>query len=129
MGLFRVAVVSAIVISLLPSDREQQDKLYERAANAAHWTMTFCDRNAATCAQAASLWDQFTAKAEFGARLAYDMLREAQTESQTEAQLDSATAGAAGRQQPGLPLDSRGTLRPEDLKPAWRAPATQLGSL
>ena len=41
-----------------------------------NWTVTFCTRNEATCTQAASLWDQFVKKAEFGAKLAYDAFAE-----------------------------------------------------
>ncbi len=74
MGLFRLAIVAAIGVSLLPSDTEQQERLYTRAAEAAHWTITFCSRNEVTCTQAASLWGQFVKKAQFGAKLAYDAM-------------------------------------------------------
>lgn len=117
MGLFRFAVLGAIVVSVLPSDREQQDKLYERASAAANWTMTFCDRNAETCTHAAGYWASFVAKAEFGAKLAFDLIQDNQSATQKSA--DSAPR-----------LIGRGTLRPEDLKPAWRGEnATRVGSL
>lgn len=117
MGLFKLAVLGAIVVSILPSDREQQEKLYERASSAATWTMTFCDRNAETCATAAGYWASFVAKAEFGAKLAFDLVQDNQ--------------GASQKSADGTPrLIGRGTLRPEDLKPAWRGEkATRVGSL
>src|ERR1700742_4209987 len=69
MGLLRIATVAAIGIALLPSDKEQQQHLYERASASAEWAVTFCDRNAAMCAKGAELWTQFVAKAQFGAQL------------------------------------------------------------
>lgn len=110
MGLFRLAAIAAVGISLLPADREQQEMLYNRAALAAQWTMTFCDRNAQTCTQASSFWDQFVKKAEFGVKLAYDMMSD-----KGEAQFET------GALPQGRRLDGTAhTLTPSDLEPAWR---------
>ncbi len=109
MGLFRLGAVLAVGVALLPAEREKQDQLYARAGAAAKWTVTFCDRNSETCAQASKAWDQFTAKAEFGAKLAYDVIRE-----QTPA-ADGETGAAAP-----AAFAPNGTLNPHDLRPAWR---------
>ena len=69
MSLFRVGILVAAVVAVLPADRQQQAHLYDRAASAVHWTATFCDRNGQTCAQAASLWSAFLTKAQFGAQM------------------------------------------------------------
>src|SRR6185437_16250497 len=74
MGLLRIATIIAVGIAVLPSDRDQQQRLYDRAGATAEWVITFCDRNGPTCAKGAELWSQFVAKAEFGAKLAYDTL-------------------------------------------------------
>ena len=114
MGLFKLAAVAALGIALLPADREQQEMLYNRAALAANWTITFCDRNAATCGQASGLWDQFVKKAEFGAKLAYDMMKD-----KGEASFET---GAISIQAP-TPKAPATTLAPSDYQPAWRGKA------
>lgn len=114
MGLFRLAIVAAVGVSLLPADAEQQEKLYERAASAAHWTVTFCDRNTATCDQAKGVWDQFLKKAEFGAKLAYDAL----SKDTSPSRIETGTIAGAGT------ATSRHTLRSRDFEPAWRGSLT-----
>lgn len=120
MGLFRLAVVVAVGVSLLPAEREKQDQLYERAANAANWTLTFCDRNAETCAKAQTFWEEFAKKAEFGAKLALDVVRDQSASGEDE----KAVAPARFEQSEPRALNpgtmSPGTLTPDDVKPAWR---------
>jgi hypothetical protein len=41
-----------------------------------HRAATFCDRNAALCAQGAQYWAVFRTKLEFGAKLVFDMASE-----------------------------------------------------
>lgn len=110
MGLLRLAAIAAVGIALLPSDREKQAELYGRAASAAHWTVTFCDRNGDTCTQASGLWDQFLKKAEFGAKLAYDVMREHPSSIET-----GSTSPA-----PEQTNAAAHTLTDSDLKPQWR---------
>lgn len=130
MGLIRLGIIVAAGVALLPSDREQQEILYNRAALAANWTMTFCDRNAQTCKTASNLWGQFVKKAQFGARLAYDTVVEQLAGH--EPSFDSAPAPLLFGQVPdrahetGALKSSRspsGTLEPEDLEPNWRGHA------
>jgi hypothetical protein len=111
MSLLRIGIFVALVIAVLPEDKEQQSRLYERAANAVHWTATFCDRNGRTCTQAANVWQAFVRKARFGAEMAYDLaVKYARSGN------DSAPADAL--------LPTKGTLTPEDLEPAWRGDAS-----
>jgi hypothetical protein len=136
MGLFRLACIAAVGVALLPSDREQQEKLYKHAASATSWVVTFCDRNAKTCTQGGDLWTAFLAKAEFGAKLAFDMIRDGEDTKVTAYQADGGTSLS---QPAGLALERRSqTLTGEDLKPAWRgqsisvspaAKKTQRGSI
>lgn len=111
MGVFRLAAIMAVGVALLPSDRDKQIELYDRAATAAKWTVTFCDRNADACTQASGLWDQFVKKAEFGAKLAYDVMHEG-----------DGTSAEGLREAPAATPASRasGTLNAHDLKPEWR---------
>jgi len=113
MSILKAGLLVAVVVAILPTDREQQAALYDRAASAVHWTATFCDRNAVTCEQAGVVWGGFVQKAKFGAAMAYEL----------------ATKGAgksAGNEkgysliEPTVDLTPRGTLRPDDLEPAWR---------
>ena len=113
MGLFRVATVVAVGVALLPSDRTQQELLYVRTASAAKWTLTFCERNENTCTQAVGVWEQFKTKAQFGAKLAYDMAHENQ---------EPVTAVNAPVQT-GSIKRVNGTLTDADLKPEWRGRA------
>ena len=134
MGFFRLGAVLAVGVALLPAERAQQEHLYDRAAAATKWAITFCDRNAATCTQATQMWAQFTAKAEFGAKLAYDMMRDndtLQTASTSKPDngrgLDFAPApfGRASARSFG---PNGGTLSPNDLKPDWRGKSASRGS-
>lgn len=106
MGLFRLAVVVGLGVALLPSDRAQQEQLIDRASAAAKWTFTFCSRNETTCVQAGEFWDGFKKKAEFGAKLAYDMMTEKNANKLETGSIEPPSAG--------------GTLTQADLKPGWR---------
>lgn len=118
MSLFRIAVVLSLGIALMPSDEEQQEALYTRAATAAYWTMTYCDRNGAQCELAGSMWDAFLRKAQFAGKLAYDIAIRTSVD-------DAQTVAPTG---PVLATD-RGTLRPEDLRPDWRAEPREQGDI
>ncbi len=106
MSILRIGILAAIVIAVLPSDKEQQARLYDRAAGAVHWTATFCDRNGTTCDRAADLWSAFVQKAQFGAQMAYEMaIKYSKGDGDYLAPASTAP---------------QGTLRPHDLEPAWR---------
>jgi len=114
MSLFRIAVVLSLGVAVMPSDQQQQEALYERAATAAHWTMTYCDRNGQQCEMAGEFWEAFLRKAEFAGKLAYDVaLRSAMKD-----------AGDAAVE----PTKARGTLQPSDLQPNWRGNPDQGGA-
>jgi Family of unknown function (DUF5330) len=114
MGLFKLAAIVAVGVSLLPAEREKQEQLYQRAATAASWTLTFCERNSETCNKATGFWAEFSKKAEFGAKLAYDVMREKQN-----ATADASTQAAPASLE-GQPGQSGSSLTPHDLRPAWR---------
>jgi hypothetical protein len=117
MSLFRVAIVVALGIAMMPADKEQQERLYSTASSAAHWAYTFCDRNGTTCENASMMWATFVKKAEFAGQLAYDVAQRYAFEE------PGAYAPAAYR--PGAA--SQGTLRNEDLRPHWRGEVRRQG--
>lgn len=108
MGILRLTAIVAVGVALLPSDRERQSELYARAASAAEWAVSFCDRNPAACTQANSAWQTFVAKAEFGARLAYDLARDHETPLK-DGQSKISTSS----------ISKSGTLTGSDFDPAW----------
>lgn len=116
MSLFRIAIVLSLGVALMPSDREQQEQLYEKAATAAHWTLTFCDRNVQTCDSAGVVWATFLKKAEFAGRMAYDIAQRAAVEGPAVLPGDAAVSKASG------------TLKPDDLEPVWRGAADHGGA-
>ncbi|MBN9247084.1 MAG: hypothetical protein EKK38_01355 [Hyphomicrobium sp.] len=118
MGMLRIATFAAVAIALLPSDREQQQRLYERAGSTAQWVVTFCDRNSAACAKGSEYWSLFVAKAEFGAKLAYDMMREREASGLATSSLN--LDQSKGRVAPALLERDSGTLTPLDKEPDWR---------
>lgn len=111
MSLFRIAVVMSLGVAVMPSDEEQQAALYQRAATAAHWTMTYCDRNGQQCEMAGQVWDSFLRKAQFAGKLAYDVAIHASSDTLQKDPLS-----------PQLASD-RGTLKLDDLEPVWRGDA------
>jgi hypothetical protein len=114
MSLFRIAVVLSLGVAVMPSDQQQQEALYERAATAAHWTMTYCDRNGQQCEMAGEFWEAFLRKAEFAGKLAYDVALRSAMKDAGEAEVK--------------PAKARGTLQPSDLQPNWRGNPDQGGA-
>jgi len=108
MSLVRIGILVAVVVAVLPADKQQQARLYDRAATAVQWTATFCDRNGPTCTQAADFWSAFVQKAKFGANMAYEL---ALKYSAADNGHFTRTSGPA-----------QGTLTPQDLEPVWRGP-------
>jgi hypothetical protein len=107
MSIIRIGILVAAVIAVLPADKEQQARLYDRAAGAVHWTATFCDRNGPTCEQAGDLWSTFVKKAQFGAQMAYELALKY-------------SKGGESALAPAAIEPTQGTLTPHDLRPAWR---------
>lgn len=135
MFILRAAFAAAVVIMLLPTDEKQQASVAGQAGLAVERAATFCERNTATCAAGAELWATFVKKAEFGAKLAGNMIQDYMKSSARQAGLDP------DRPQPldpshrpqtapvrNQPEAARGTLSPVDLQPAWRGSITRTGT-
>ena len=73
--LFRLVVLIAVAVLLLPTDERKQSELYGTARYALERTITFCDRNAALCESGRDMWAVFVRKAEFGLELVTKLAR------------------------------------------------------
>jgi hypothetical protein len=118
--MFRLMLVIAAVVLVLPTDAREQARLYERIAAGVAWTVTFCDRNGPTCKAAAEYWTVAKAKAQFAAKMAGDILSERMAGG-TPAGHERTTVSPAS-------APASGTLRPDDLRPVWRAGAGRSGA-
>jgi hypothetical protein len=116
MFLIRLMFWLGFVVLLLPADERQQARLYASAAAALERASTFCERNERTCAVGAELWASFLKKAEFGLRMAFDL---AGSSARKDGDAAPARDAPRGRQQQPT-VQTRGTLTPNDLAPAWR---------
>jgi len=130
MFLIRVAFWLGLVVLLLPTDERQQARLYNTALATVERATTFCERNAQACTVAAQLWATFLKKAEFGARMAIDLLssggrREEAPPPAAHTQPASSPANAKAKVEPKPPPAGRGTLTRADLAPAWRGVQAQ----
>lgn len=112
MPLLRTVIVVGAVIALLPSDRAQQERLQQAAVDAAHWTVTFCERNAKTCENAETAWVVFKTKAEFAAGVAYDVAMTHVFKTTMNTTVSPSVETSA--------IVERGTLTSRDLEPGWR---------
>lgn len=118
MRMIRLAFWLGIVILLLPTDEGQQARIYQSASAAVERASTFCDRNARACETGNELWATFVKKAEFAARMAYDLAVSKGNGDEAAPRYEPASAKPA-RPTVGM-TPSRGTLRPDDIAPAWR---------
>jgi len=121
---FRMLALAAIVVYLLPTDPERQQRFTETSVRAMTWASTFCDRNAKTCEMAGDAWDVMKAKASFGAQVVYGIV--------VQRFINRTATGAVEGSQDVFPLErsqdrreaarqsDRGTLTRADLLPAWR---------
>ena len=120
MFFVKLAFWLGVVVLLLPSDEQQQARLYGNATTAVERVTTFCDRNARTCTMGAEAWSTFLKKAEFGARLVGDLISPSARQP-----------GVDGPQPPPVNTNgkySQGTLSPMDMQPAWRGPGRRAGT-
>ncbi len=93
MFLLRAGFWIAVVVMLLPTDETNQQRLHHTAAATVSHVSTFCERNAGTCQTAGALWQTFLKKAEFGGRLALEMISGSRSQTETGA-IQPARGGA-----------------------------------
>lgn len=116
MFLIRVAFWLGLVVLLLPTDERQQARLYGTAVATVERVSTFCERNPQACAVGAEVWATFLRKAEFGARMAIEIV----TSSGRRDEERPGPGVQPSSTKRGVDPEARGTLTPADLAPAWR---------
>jgi hypothetical protein len=121
MFFIRLAFWLGVIVMLLPTDAQQQARVYNTAVHAVERASTFCDRNVRTCELGAQTWASFLKKAEFGVRLLGDLI----TSGGRSSEPDPATPPLRQKASAGGNVDRRGTLSAADLQPAWRGPASE----
>lgn len=102
MFLIRTGFWLAVIIMILPTDETNQHKLHRTATDTITHMSTFCERNPGTCQTAGNLWQTFLKKAEFGGRLALELVN-GRREGTDPAALHPAKAGSPS---PGAPTPS-----------------------
>ena len=132
MFLIRAAFWIGLVVLLLPTDERQQARLYGAATATVERVTTFCDRNARTCEVGADVWAAFVKKAEFGARMAVDLIssggRKEPEAVPTPAPARVEPQAPRSRPEPRVRPSDRGTLSPTDLTPTWRGQLQRTGA-
>jgi hypothetical protein len=109
--LLRVAFWLSIVILLLPGDPSTGDKAPRvtafEALSAAETTVSdfsrFCDRNPDVCVTGGNALEVFGEKVRYGAKMLYGYFGDRAGENDA--------------------VPAKGTLTPDDVQPAWHAPA------
>jgi hypothetical protein len=126
MFLIRAAFWIGLVVLLLPTDQNQQARLYGAAAATVERVTTFCDRNTKTCEVGSEVWAAFLKKAEFGARMAFELITSRGGSEEGEVRVEPANAKGKAEKKP-QPAP-RGTLTPADMNPPWRGQPPQRGA-
>jgi hypothetical protein len=117
MSFMKLAFWLGVLVLLLPTDAQQQARVYSTAVATVERATTFCDRNARTCAMAGEAWAMFLKKAEFGGRLVGDLITSQGRQHDPES--------PAARSPVGTSSGAHGTLLPTDMEAGWRGPATR----
>lgn len=128
MFLIRVAFWVGLAVLLLPTDERQQARLYNTAAVTVERVATFCDRNAQTCATGADLWATFLKKAEFGGRMAIELISSAGRKDAAAPAPQAEPISAKPAPEAKAAPVARGTLTPADLSPPWRGHLQRTGT-
>lgn len=135
MALVKIILGLGAVVLFMPTDKESQTKVYDATAHAVERVATFCTRNPETCQKGGEYWAVFKQKAEFGAKMAWTLAADRMnTKSAAEADTDDDKSAVApvklqrartetisGAVQP---VQDKGTLTTQDLRPGWRIPST-----
>ena len=128
MFLIRTAFWLTLIILILPTNEQDQQKLIGTAGAAVRDLQSFCVRNPDVCEKSASLFDTFTEKAKFGAKMVGDFVKEAangDAPGATEATPATSRSALFGGRPRGA--ETQDTLTMGDLQPAWRGQTTGSG--
>ena len=118
MFFIRLAFWLGVAVMLLPTDAQQQARIYNTAVTAVERASTFCERNPRACEMGSQAWTSFLKKAEFGARLVGDLL----ASGGRQAGPDATPAPSRHKGNAAATDGRQGTLSAADLQLPWRGP-------
>jgi len=144
MFLIRSAFWLTVIVLLIPTDGEQQQKLYGMAQTAVADIRGFCVRNPETCASGQVAVDALVQKAQYGAHMVHSLANgkpvtfppshvagisqqtAADKPTSHEQQMNGAMmplpSAVPIEPTPWIDSDSQNTLSPDDLKAEWGGP-------
>lgn len=125
MFFIRTTLLLGLGVLVLPTDQASQARVTSATKTAMTWTLSFCDRNPATCVQGQQAWGVFVEKAQFGAKMAFEVISDHR--AQTAAAQSTPANAQAGKHTPAAAGRLRTTLQPSDLAPAWRGDIKRAG--
>ena len=125
MFFIRTTLLLGLGVLVLPTDQASQARVTSGAKTAMTWTMTFCERNPSTCVQGQHAWGVFVEKAQFGAKMAFEVISE--QKAQTAAAQTAPVLAPLDKRAHAASARPRTTLQPLDLAPAWRGEPKRAG--
>ena len=123
MFLIRTAFWLTLVILLLPTNAEEQKKVYGTAEAAVKDVRTFCTRNPEVCVKSREAFEVFAQKAKFGAQMLMDFVGDTASDTPSE----TADADRARRFPTLFRKGARDTLTADDAEPGWFGPSRDSG--
>ena len=84
MFLLRTAFWLTLIILLLPTNEQDQNKIYGTAEAALKDMRSFCVRNPGVCEKSGDAFEVFAQKAEFGARMLMDFVSDVASDDPVE---------------------------------------------
>ena len=133
MFFIRTTLLLGLAVLVLPTDQESQARVYGNAKSALVWTATFCDRNQQTCVQGRQAWGVFVQKAEFGVKMALDLINDHnRSTGEMPTKVATGTVPGGGAHTVATPQPTRraslpGALQASDLEPAFRGKIARVG--
>lgn len=126
MFLIRTAFWLLILVLLIPTDKDQQNKIYGTAEATVNDVASFCDRNPQTCATGHDAFEVLVQKAQYGAQMIMGFV-EAKTNGMGDGLPNPVAMPDGGSVMPvpaAVPLEpttwgSQDTLSPEDREAPW----------
>ena len=116
MFLIRTSFWLLVLILLLPTDENQQKRIYGTAQAAVNDLVGFCDRNPQTCVRSQEAFEMLVQKAKYGAQMVMNLVDE-----QTTAAVHNTGSESFGIAQP-VPMPSDGRVMEGSVMPVPAAP-------
>ncbi len=113
MFLIRTAFWLGIIVTVMPTDPESQQRMKLAAREGLVHLSTTCERHQDACRHGAAAWATFKTKAEAAGRMAFGLAMEQMSGTRPSADTVSGRDAAA-------PSATQGSLLPDDMAPRWQ---------